>query len=474
MDDDIIIPGYGHRLRAGDDLSRAIPIAGNAFPLHKPKPRPMTEDERALRELEAMNARVGFIKTYPIPEHMGPSSSQSARLERHRQVTQSDIKQRREAALQQSLWRRQQATGVRNSQTGFTSCRELQEARRSLNDFGGSLAEVLESPSAVRERKRQNQQLNTGQRSTLRQGYSTGPDCTHRPTSQRAPTPERTHRSAAPPRMQLADPPRQVFTPAYPTPVDVPAPTSARSPSLSSLQSHPDPELAPEEVDSLARALHMDPARTEQVLDTLYDTVTDLYDAINSIVAGRADPPDPRPPPSTYGSGRAPPEPIAPVEPPQRLVAAPGGRQTGPVVPRYHTPYANHWDGVESTAWRPSRRIVHRSSSAHPAVDRSQESGWELSDFSYENLLELGSMAVQVGLTKQQIARIRKFLYADGRHKNLTNVKDCPICLEAFQPASRCQMLQCEHVFHEDCLVPWLLKNKKCPCCRHDVGRSKP
>ena len=59
--DDIIVPGYNHRLRGSDDLSKAIPQAGNSFPLQRPKPKPLTENEKALKELEAMSANCGFI-----------------------------------------------------------------------------------------------------------------------------------------------------------------------------------------------------------------------------------------------------------------------------------------------------------------------------------------------------------------------------------------------------------------------------
>lgn len=43
---------------------------------------------------------------------------------------------------------------------------------------------------------------------------------------------------------------------------------------------------------------------------------------------------------------------------------------------------------------------------------------------------------------------------------------ECTICLEQLRPPDLCVSLPCCHGFHEGCIVPWLLKNNKCPCCR--------
>mmetsp|Transcript_25914 Transcript_25914/g.38387 ORF Transcript_25914/g.38387 Transcript_25914/m.38387 type:complete len:337 (-) Transcript_25914:100-1110(-) len=45
----------------------------------------------------------------------------------------------------------------------------------------------------------------------------------------------------------------------------------------------------------------------------------------------------------------------------------------------------------------------------------------------------------------------------------------CSVCLEAFEAGdtlSWSKDLQCKHVFHGDCLLPWLMKNDDCPMCR--------
>lgn len=46
----------------------------------------------------------------------------------------------------------------------------------------------------------------------------------------------------------------------------------------------------------------------------------------------------------------------------------------------------------------------------------------------------------------------------------------CSICLEDFQEATVLRKLQCAHVFHAECLDPWLTQSKaSCPTCRADA-----
>lgn len=45
----------------------------------------------------------------------------------------------------------------------------------------------------------------------------------------------------------------------------------------------------------------------------------------------------------------------------------------------------------------------------------------------------------------------------------------CSICLESFevgQKLSWAQNRRCNHIFHNECLIPWLMKHDECPYCR--------
>ena len=45
----------------------------------------------------------------------------------------------------------------------------------------------------------------------------------------------------------------------------------------------------------------------------------------------------------------------------------------------------------------------------------------------------------------------------------------CTICLEEFKFDEELKKLKCNHIFHKDCLKPWLDNKKKCPICRADI-----
>lgn len=46
----------------------------------------------------------------------------------------------------------------------------------------------------------------------------------------------------------------------------------------------------------------------------------------------------------------------------------------------------------------------------------------------------------------------------------------CAVCLDEFEPDSEITALPCRHVFHTDCILPWLTERQsKCPLCKFDV-----
>ncbi|KAF8085210.1 hypothetical protein N665_0676s0022 [Sinapis alba] len=44
--------------------------------------------------------------------------------------------------------------------------------------------------------------------------------------------------------------------------------------------------------------------------------------------------------------------------------------------------------------------------------------------------------------------------------------KRCTVCLEDFEPKDTVMVTPCKHMFHEDCIVPWLKSKGQCPVCR--------
>jgi len=51
----------------------------------------------------------------------------------------------------------------------------------------------------------------------------------------------------------------------------------------------------------------------------------------------------------------------------------------------------------------------------------------------------------------------------------------CPICFDDFKDENIVRKIQCTHIFHKDCIDPWLLnENYKCPVCRKNTLSDKP
>lgn len=50
---------------------------------------------------------------------------------------------------------------------------------------------------------------------------------------------------------------------------------------------------------------------------------------------------------------------------------------------------------------------------------------------------------------------------------------ECVICLEEFQDGDLCKVLpQCNHVFHKECIISWMIHSNACPMCRAVVATA--
>ncbi|XP_024988679.1 uncharacterized protein LOC112523346 [Cynara cardunculus var. scolymus] len=49
----------------------------------------------------------------------------------------------------------------------------------------------------------------------------------------------------------------------------------------------------------------------------------------------------------------------------------------------------------------------------------------------------------------------------------------CVICLEEFEAKAVVMVTACNHMFHEDCIVPWVKSHGQCPVCRSSFYEEK-
>ena len=55
-----------------------------------------------------------------------------------------------------------------------------------------------------------------------------------------------------------------------------------------------------------------------------------------------------------------------------------------------------------------------------------------------------------------------------------SNCENCSVCKDDFELDQQIVNLPCKHVFHEDCLSPWLTERNSCPTCRYELPTDDP
>lgn len=62
-------------------------------------------------------------------------------------------------------------------------------------------------------------------------------------------------------------------------------------------------------------------------------------------------------------------------------------------------------------------------------------------------------------------------IVVESRH--IDNDSQCTTCMEKFELDERVAELDCHHIFHPDCIIPWLNRHNTCPICRQAVDATK-
>jgi hypothetical protein len=82
---------------------------------------------------------------------------------------------------------------------------------------------------------------------------------------------------------------------------------------------------------------------------------------------------------------------------------------------------------------------------------------------------------IKIILDKDELARHKTLKFKEvGDEERRTNDK-CVICQFEFKGDDSLRKIDCDHLFHKDCIDTWLLEyNYKCPICRKECGKYTP
>jgi hypothetical protein len=72
-------------------------------------------------------------------------------------------------------------------------------------------------------------------------------------------------------------------------------------------------------------------------------------------------------------------------------------------------------------------------------------------------------------ITHEELNKIPKKVYKniDSKYNNIIKHDECCICMLKYCENDNVRILLCGHIFHNDCIVSWLLEHSnKCPYCR--------
>lgn len=105
------------------------------------------------------------------------------------------------------------------------------------------------------------------------------------------------------------------------------------------------------------------------------------------------------------------------------------------------------------------------------AEDDSEAEGIDTDAMTYEELCELGDSVGKVtcGLTEAQIASLPAFVV----DASTAGTKCAVCCMEFDLGEDVCELPRCRHVYHGECVEPWLRENKSCPTCKTEVFEEK-
>ncbi|XP_039606115.1 RING finger protein 150a isoform X2 [Polypterus senegalus] len=75
--------------------------------------------------------------------------------------------------------------------------------------------------------------------------------------------------------------------------------------------------------------------------------------------------------------------------------------------------------------------------------------------------------AAKKAISKLQVRTIRK-----GDKETEPEFDNCAVCIEGYKPNDVVRILPCRHLFHKNCVDPWLQDHRTCPMCKMNILKA--
>lgn len=73
---------------------------------------------------------------------------------------------------------------------------------------------------------------------------------------------------------------------------------------------------------------------------------------------------------------------------------------------------------------------------------------------------------------KKAIKRLQVRTLKSGDEEITSESQMCAVCIESYKVGEVVTVLTCGHIFHKDCIEPWLLEKRTCPMCKCDILKA--
>ncbi|KAL9263810.1 putative E3 ubiquitin-protein ligase RHC1A [Drosera capensis] len=87
----------------------------------------------------------------------------------------------------------------------------------------------------------------------------------------------------------------------------------------------------------------------------------------------------------------------------------------------------------------------------------------------FQELLEQLSMNDRRGPPPAPRSAIDSMPTIKITQSHLETYSHCPVCKDLFELGTEARIMPCNHIYHSDCIVPWLAQHNSCPVCRHEL-----